>query len=638
MTRVGLLYVDDFFQPRSQRVGSLGLASIAAWLEQEIPGVETKIGITAQDMLDFEPEMVGISAYSETLPAALEQARLLKQHNRDIPIVLGGPHMATNPFDLRPEIDIGVVGEGEEAMADLVRAYQANRLVPSHLKTIFGLSFRDQGELVQTGRCPAIEKLDRLAHPNRQKMFAPLMAHFSDFKPLFHVHTARGCPYRCTFCSAPLVNPSWRFHSPEWVVAELENIARHYPDCDQITLSDDLFTLKKSRLEELVKAIRAAGLHKRFFFLCSSRSNTLSPEICKLLVDMNMLLISFGMESGSDRVIKALKGGGTSHNDYQRVLELCQQHGLFAHGNFIIGDQQEDKADLLATWDLIAGNTDRFATAYVTHMTPFPGTAVWHKAVAAGRFVPADVDYRLLNLEFDPAQTLLLSEHYSRTFYTEAHGQFKRLSENLSGRFTEESGLIKDVLAQERWELPERLQALLSQANIPHCRVLSPFYTGLPDPLGDCQLEIVSLADLQANPGSSPILLYHQLSCLRDPAAFLASLPQVPLLSLDYNMGQYYHWVLLLLGQWQEGHWGGRQRHFLRHFTPKSLKALFQGQNYQLKASLNFDFRIPLPEAPLKLLRQIAPLEAPETFAWLSYWLPEDRTVAQTEGIASSIE
>src|SRR3990167_8630672 len=113
MTRVGLLYVDDFFQPRSQRVGSLGLASIAAWLEQEIPGVETKIGITAQDMLDFEPEMVGISAYSETLPAALEQARLLKQH-RDIPIVLGGPHMATNPFDLRPGIDIGVVGEGEE--------------------------------------------------------------------------------------------------------------------------------------------------------------------------------------------------------------------------------------------------------------------------------------------------------------------------------------------------------------------------------------------------------------------------------------------------------------------------------------------------------------------------------------------
>ncbi len=83
MTRVGLLYVDDFFQPRSQRVGSLGLASIAAWLEQEIPGVETKIGITAQDMLDFEPEMVGISAYSETLPAGLRNVMMVSLPVRD---------------------------------------------------------------------------------------------------------------------------------------------------------------------------------------------------------------------------------------------------------------------------------------------------------------------------------------------------------------------------------------------------------------------------------------------------------------------------------------------------------------------------------------------------------------------------
>jgi anaerobic magnesium-protoporphyrin IX monomethyl ester cyclase len=619
MTRIGLLYVDDFFQPRSQRVGSLGLASIAAWLEQEIPGVETRIGITAQDMLDFEPHMVGISAYSETLPAALEQARLIRQ-KRDIPIVLGGPHMATNPNDLRPEIDIGVVGEGEETMEALVRALQNNSLVPSHLKTLPGLSFRDQGQLVQTGRCPPIEELDRLAHPNRPKMFAPLQAHFSDFKPLFHVHTARGCPYRCTFCSAPLVNPQWRFHSPEWVVTELENIARHYPACDQITLSDDLFTLKKSRLEELVKAIREAGLHKRFFFLCSSRSNTLSPEICKLLVDMNMLLISFGMESGSDRIIKALKGGGTSQGDYQRVLDLCNHFGLHAHGNFIIGDQQEHKSDLQATWDFIAGNTDRFATAYVTHMTPFPGTKVWDMAVASGRFLPQDVDYRLLNLEFDPAQSILLSEHYSRDYYADAHSRFKQLSESISARFTEESGLIKDVLAQERWEFAPRLAALLNQAEISHCRVLSPFHTNLPERLDDCQLQFVTEAELAENPDSSPLLLYHQLSCVADPAAFVAQLPPVPLLSFDYHRGHYYNWVLLLLGQWQEGHWGGRQRHFLKHFTLKSLERLFLQSQRKLVQKQPFDFRIPLPEAPLKLLRQIAPLEAPETFAWLTYW------------------
>ncbi|PIQ23248.1 hypothetical protein COW36_18870 [bacterium (Candidatus Blackallbacteria) CG17_big_fil_post_rev_8_21_14_2_50_48_46] len=618
MIRIGFLYVDDFYQPRSQRVGSLGLASIAAWLEQEISGIETQIGLCAGDIIAFEPDLVGISAYTETLPAALAEARKIKAW-RDLPIVLGGPHIATNAYDLHPEIDIGVVGEGEEAMESIVRAFQANQLHPAHLKTIPGLSFHENGKIVNTGRCPPIQNLDRLAHPNRAKMFAPLATHFPDFKPLFHVHTARGCPYRCTFCSAPLVNPSWRFHSPEWVVEELESIAKHYPDCDQITLSDDLFTLKKSRLEALVKAIRAAGLHKRFFFLCSSRSNTLSPEICRLLVDMNMLLISFGMESGSDRLIKQLKGVGTSHADYQRVLELCQCHGLYAHGNLIIGDQHEEVSDLKATWDLLAQGHDLFATAYVTHMTPFPGTRVWEQALEAQRFDPQSLDYRQLNLEFDPQDTVLLSTHYSREFYTEAHQKFKNLSEGISARFTEESGLLKDLLSQERWVLPEMISELLAEEGWEFTELLSPFESVLNRQAGIHPLESKSLLSPSE---SKPLLLNHYLETLKDPGQFLAELPARPLISIDYHMGNYYHLLLLLLGKWQEGVWGGRQRLFLRHFTLKTLVQLFESNAYQLKKSKAMKFRLTLPDGPIKLLRQYLPVPEPETFAWITLWQP----------------
>lgn len=584
-----------------------------------MPGCETRISITAEDVLCFEPDLVGISAYTETLPEALTKARQIKAR-RDVPIVLGGPHMSTNPWDLRPEIDIGVVGEGEETMAALVQALRENALVPERLRQLPGLTFRVQNALVQTGRCPNLEPLDRLAHPNRRKMFAPLQAQFPHFRPLFHVHTARGCPYRCTFCSAPLVNPRWRFHSPEWVVAELEGIARDYPDCDQITFSDDLFTLKQSRLEELVRAIRAAGLHRRFFFLCSSRSNTLSPEICKLLVDMNVLLISFGLESGSDSLIRQLKGRGTSQADYARVLSLCQAYGLYAHGNFIIGDQHETRSDLQATWDFIATNRHQLATAYVTHMTPFPGTRVWEEAVAAQRLDPEQLDYRLLNLEFDPERTVLLSPHYSRDFYTGAHARFKRFSEALSARFTEESGLLKEVLAQERQDFPDTLTQWLEVLGWQQLCVVSPRIPPLPDLLGACQIMHRAPDQLSDLPQDTPLLLFHTLGSLRDPAAWLATLPAVPLLSFDYHVGHYYHLILLLLGQWQEGCWGGREHGLLRHFTRKTLSRLMAAQGYQLQQMHAFRFRQSLPQAPLKLLQGVAQVLEPETFAWLSLW------------------
>lgn len=621
MTRVALLYVDDFFQPRSQRVGSLGLASIAAWLEREFPDCETRISITAEDVLSFEPDLVGISAYTETLPEALVQARWIKAH-RDVPIVLGGPHISANPWDLRPEIDIGVVGEGEEAMAALVQALRENALVPSRLRQLPGFTFRDHGQLVQTGRCPELKPLDRLAHPDRRKMFAPLQARFSDFRPLFHVHTARGCPYRCTFCSAPLVNPSWRFHSPEWVVAELEGIARDYPDCDQITLSDDLFTLKQSRLEDLVRAIRAAGLHRRFFFLCSSRSNTLNADICKLLVDMNVLLVSFGLESGSDAIIRQLKGRGTSQADYARVLSLCQAYGLYAHGNFIIGDQHETQADLKATWDFLFDHRHQLATAYITHMTPFPGTQVWEEAIAAQRLDPDQLDYRLLNLEFDPERSVLLSPHYSRSFYTSAHAHFKRFAEALSARFTEESGLIKEVLAQERQDFPDTLACWLAELGWQRLYVVSPRVPPLPAQLGTCHITHCAPDQVNQVPEQTPLLLFHTLGSLRQPATWLATLPKKTLLSFDYHIGHYYHLILLLLGQWPEGCWGGREHWLLRHFTRKSLTQMMQQQGYQRLRIQPFCFRQKLPQAPLKHLQAIAPVPEPDTFAWLSLWEP----------------
>lgn len=622
MTRVALLYVDNFQQSRSQRLGSLGLGYIASYLQQECADLEVTIAITPQEILAFEPDIIGISAYTETLPKAIEYAQWLKQKSR-VPLVLGGPHIASNPLDLAPCFDIGVVGEGEETFLALVQQLRGNALTPNHLQAIAGLTFWQDGQRQHTGRCPPIREMDRLAHPNRRMMFQSLQQHFGAFQPVLHLHTARGCPYRCTFCSAPLVNPDWRFHSPEWVVTELETIAQQYPDCRELTISDDLFTLHKRRLEALVQAIREAGLHKRFFFFCSARSNTLTPDMCRLLLDMNVLVVAFGFESASNHLIKELKGVGVSQNDYQRVLDLCAHHGIYAHGNFIIGSQHETRQDLRQTYQFIQNNRDRMASMYTTHMTPFPGTAVWDQALAAGLIQPEQMALQTLNLEYEGAHSTFLNTHYSRPFYQQAWQQFKQLETHINDRYYAEEGLLKDMAWQERYDIPEQVLTMAAHLKWASLLVITSTQISWPDGV-DCQIEQTSWeqrpADLR---GYSAVLLNHTLEETRQPAAILAALaayPQLPVMTLTWNIGNYYELILLLLGKWEEGVYSLRQRHIYRYYSLHSLNQLMQRYQKTLQARYPNRFRAMPNYEALQVLGTLPQPVDPDVFSYLAVW------------------
>ena len=621
--RVGLLYVDNFQQTRSQRIGSLGLGYIAAYLEQQLPGLETMIAVTPQELLDFNADLIGISAYTETLPVARAHADWLRRR-RAIPLVLGGAHIATNPADLPPEFDFGVAGEGEELLTELSRLHIGNGLVPQNFKAVQGLTWRENGVVRNQGRAPEIQQMDKLAHPQRKRMFASMYRNFPDFEPVVHIHTARGCPYRCTFCSAPLVNPQWRFHSPEWVIAELEGIAREFPDIREITLSDDLFTLKKSRLAALVEAIRAAGLHRRFSFFCSSRSNTMTHDMCRLLRDMNVVMVSFGLESAADRVIKDLKGVGASKGDYERVLQMCESYGIYAHGNFIIGSQDENLADLQQTWEFVRDQQDRLASIYFSHMTPFPGTKVWDDGLEARRFAPETLDYRVLNLEYEPGRSVFLNTHYPESDYAPAYDSFKTLETWLDNRYYKEQALIADVTRQERGAIPERLLTLCRAQGWQRIAVISDYETWLPPAPDGIEWQLASPGD-PALDEADAIVLFYSLDALRQPQTLLASLPAKPIVSLNYHIGSYAVISQLLVGQWQEAVYGPTRRRHLRYFTLKSLQALFAEAGYSLLEAVPNRFEIPLNYKPLYQL--LGEVQDPDVFSYLSVWRPEAAAV-----------
>lgn len=620
--KVGLLYVDDFAQPRSQRIGSLGLAYISSFLKQELEGIEVEIFLTPQAILKFSPDLVGISAYSETLPMAEAYAREIKA-KLDIPVVLGGPHITSAPEDMPSIFDVGVVGEGEEAFTKLALLMKENAFTPERLGAIQGVSFYRNGELKQTGRCPPIASMDLLAHPDRQHMFKPMYDYWSDFHPMLHIHTARGCPYRCTFCSAPLVNPTWRHHSPEWVVEELEIIARQFPKSKELTISDDLFTLDIKRLEPLVKAIRLAGLHKRFFFFCSARSNTLSREICQLLLDMNVLVISFGLESASDRLIRELKGYGTDKADYQRILELCSEYGLHPHGNFILGHQSERPQELLETYQFIRGNQERFASLYFTHMTPLPGTKVWDDAIESNLIDLETINYKHLDLTFNPETSLFINQHYSSEFYQHAYLWFKQFETNLNDRYYEENSLIKDIAYQQRFVIPMQVLLLVKSLKVKKVLFVSDTVSLLPGELS-FEMEIVNPTQLSENIEADLIVLNYTLEQFQDPSQLLDRLPKVPIVSLNYHVGNIYELSLLLLGRWDEGFYSVRQRKNKRFYTLKTLNALFNSRSMHSKLVTKHHYSIALPYQQLSFLNHIATPVDLDVFSYLSLWSYDD--------------
>lgn len=622
--RVGLLYVDNFQQTRSQRIGSLGLGYLAAYLEQELPGLETRIAVTPQELLAFGADLIGISAYTETLPMARRHADWLRRH-RDVPLVLGGAHIATNPGDLPPEFDFGVAGEGEELLLELAKLHISNGLAPQNLKSLQGLTWRNDGQIRNQGRVPEIREMDKLAHPDRAKMFASMYANFPGFEPVVHIHTARGCPYRCTFCSAPLVNPQWRFHSPEWVIAELEGIAAAFPGIREITLSDDLFTLKKSRLEALVRAIREAGLHRRFSFFCSSRSNTLTHDMCRLLRDMNVVMVSFGLESAADRVIKDLKGVGAHKRGYEQVLEMCESYGIYAHGNFIICSQEECLEDLQQTWAFVRDQQDRLASIYFSHMTPFPGTKVWDDGLAAARFDPLTLDYTVLNLEYEAGRSVFLNTHYPERDYAVDYQRFKDLETWLDDRYYREQTLIADVTRQERYAIPEQVLSLCHEEGWQRLAVISNYETWLPAAPDGLEWRQVKPDDAYCS-AADAILLFYSLDALREPERLLEQLPNKPVLSLNYHIGAYPVISQLLLGSWQESVYGPTRRRHLRYFTLASLQQLFGLQGYALQQSLPNRFGVALNYKPLQQL--LGEVKDPDVFSYLTHWLPSASTQA----------
>lgn len=355
-------------------VEPLGLECVAGILEPEghtcaifdyrIDGLEPGVSNTRS----FQPDVVGLQCnFTTERFRTTATARRLRQELPEAFIVVGGHDASRDPaWFSDPVFDAVAVGDGEEIMLPLVDALERDL----DLRRVPGLMLNRDGGQINTGHAPARGELDELPMPARH-----LISHYADKyyinfrKPLALMETARGCPFKCNFCSV------WKFHestfrekSPERVVRELESIS-----APNIFITDDIFWMNVRRGEEMAKQIKASGIKK--YFTVQTRSDIICqfPHLIEMWKDCGELAIFLGLESVSDEGLKDVNKKNTAENNV-RAIEILKDLGVGFTCNFIV-DPAWEKEDFTRLRDWI----DEHGTynSGFSVLTPLPGTDLW---------------------------------------------------------------------------------------------------------------------------------------------------------------------------------------------------------------------------------------------------------------------
>ncbi|MCP4751535.1 MAG: radical SAM protein [Proteobacteria bacterium] len=353
----------------------LGIAFLAAALEEA--GIEVKIldlVITPYDknrlealLESFKPQIVGSSAVTMTFDDAIKVITDVKSINPGILTVMGGPHVsfcAEETLNLFSELDLIVLGEGEETIVELSREAEKG----GEWKKVKGLAYRIGNEVRSTETRAPID-VDTLPLPARHLL--PLGRYKALNTPI-SMTTSRGCPHRCIFCvGRKMVGAKVRYRNPQNVVDELEYLSTlNFP---QINIADDLFTAKKDHCLAICNEIIKRKLDIKWSSF--ARVDTVSLEVLKKMREAGCLTVSFGVETANTGILKTIKKGITLPKVI-KAIEMCVEAGVDPHVSFILGLPGETPETLMETQEF--GETiDAIGASYGFHLlAPFPGTAV----------------------------------------------------------------------------------------------------------------------------------------------------------------------------------------------------------------------------------------------------------------------
>jgi radical SAM superfamily enzyme YgiQ (UPF0313 family) len=318
-----------------------------------------------------QPPIVGI--YSNLMTRTNVLRVMAAAKNAGSTIVVGGPDPA-NYLDeyLSRGADVIAIGEGELTLEELVPHLRQHG--PRQLGGIQGIAFRDEsGEIVRTEPRPMIADLDAQPFPDRaaidQRAYVNIWREHHGMGSVSLI-TARGCPFTCTWCSHSVFGYSHRRRTPSNVVDEVEQIVATYAP-DMLWYADDVFTINHKWLFEYAAEMERRGF--RLPFETISREDRLNEEVIQTLARMGCYRLWIGAESGSQKVLDAMKRR-TNAERVRSMVHLLQKYGIEVGMFIMLGYEGEERTDLEETVEhlkLAGPNTFLTTVAYPIKGTPY---------------------------------------------------------------------------------------------------------------------------------------------------------------------------------------------------------------------------------------------------------------------------
>lgn len=346
----------------------------------------------SEHILRESSDFVGLTATTVSINKAVELATALKDSNPRLKILIGGPHLTSTPDQtmLRfSQFDIGIIGEGELTIVELLNALADNK----DISAVDGLIYRISGSLTKTRPRTLIKDLDRLPYPawdlypDLARYYQPSAFGFRRL-PSISLVTSRGCPFCCSFCSQSLWGGVYREHSPEYVM-EMMRILYHKYKIKDLAIYDDTFGVNRTRLIKFCQLLIREKLD--LVWSCNLRANMADAGILKLMKEAGCWGIAYGIESGSQKILDFLKKG-VKKEEIQQAMRNTKKAGIISKGYIMVGTLLETEQTLRETLDYVLSLDMDLLT--VNHFSPFPGTLDYERADKFGYF---NKDWRLFN-------------------------------------------------------------------------------------------------------------------------------------------------------------------------------------------------------------------------------------------------
>jgi len=374
----------------------------------------------------LDPDLVAFSVMTQQYAYAVRLARAINRAMPALPLAIGGVHtmMCTQQVKNERLWDFIGIGECDEALPELADHLAAGDRaaldVPNFSVRLPDGRYKDN----PLGRYPPLDTL-----PEKHYEIFDLRTLLARKNGWQSVLTSRGCPYRCSYCFNREMCDRYyreggqprkaylRHYAADTVIRQIQRLREKHPEITTIIFDDDLFTLDQEYCIDLLRRYTHAGIDLPF--VINAHVQSFSEAVAQALANAPCRIVKFGLESGSDRLRRAVLDRHMSNEKIAWAFELCHKHGLHTSAFVMFGLPYETPQMMHETIELCARirpGRMRWAIFF-----PFPGTKS-HTICQLGNLI----DYRRMRaldnyfvascLRFDPPTDLLIRK-LQRTFH-----------------------------------------------------------------------------------------------------------------------------------------------------------------------------------------------------------------------------